>query len=288
MEYFLHILIMCCIYGSLAISLDLLVGYTGLLSLSHAAFYGFGAYGVALLMLNFGFSFWLSLLVCIFGAMFLAICVGSVMSRFRDDYYVLVSLGFGIIFYNILLNWQSLTRGPLGIAGITRPQFFSFTFENNVSFLILVALFLALVFVISQTITKSSFGRTLQAIREDEKVLQLFGYKTSHSKLLIFMITAAIAACAGGFFAVYISFIDPTSFVIGESILVLAMIILGGLANSRGAILGAFLLMIIPELLRFVGFPSDIAAQMRQVVYGAILVGLMLYWPKGIMGKYQL
>ena len=134
----------------------------------------------------------------------------------------------------------------------------------------------------------SSFGRVLKAIREDEGAIQVFGYKTLYYKLTVFVLAAMMASLAGSLFASYITFIDPTQFVLFESIFILAIIILGGLANLKGSILGALFLIVLPEILRFVGFPVDIAAQMRQVVYGFLLIILMLYRPQGLLGEYKL
>jgi branched-chain amino acid transport system permease protein len=128
----------------------------------------------------------------------------------------------------------------------------------------------------------------LKAIREDENAIRVFGYNTLHYKLAIFVIGATLASIAGGLFASYITFIDPSTFTLNESIFILAIIILGGLSNNKGAVLGAACLILLPEILRFVGFPSDIAAQMRQVVYGLILILLMLYRPQGLVGEYKL
>jgi branched-chain amino acid transport system permease protein len=128
----------------------------------------------------------------------------------------------------------------------------------------------------------------LKAIREDEKAIRLFGYRTLSYKLAIFVIAAAMAAAAGSLFASYITFIDPTSFVVMESVFILAIVILGGFANLKGSVLGAFLLILLPELLRFVGFPAEVAAQMRQLIYGLLLILLMLYRPQGLAGEYKL
>ena len=144
------------------------------------------------------------------------------------------------------------------------------------------------VYFVSRFIVSSSFGRVLKAIREDEKAIQVFGYRTVRYKLLIFVVAAIGAASAGSFLASYITFIDPASFVLGESVLIVSMVILGGLANLKGSIMGALFLVILPEFLRFVGFPVEVAAQMRQVVYGLLLVTLMLYRPQGLMGEYTL
>lgn len=288
MEYFIHIAIIFSIYGILALSLNLIVGYTGLLSAAHAAFYGIGAYTVALLGTKLGISFFPALLIGIIAAMLLSLVIGITVSRFRDDFYVLATLGMTTIVGSLFLNLQNITRGPLGIPGIARPSIGSFVFSENLALLGLALLLMGLIYLLSEYIAHSSFGRVLKAIREDEEVLQVFGYKTHYFKLLIFMIGGGIAAVAGGLYASYITFIDPYTFSVAESVLMISIIILGGLANNRGALLGAFIIVLLPELLRFVGFPSDIAAQMRQVIYGLMLVLLMIYRPQGMIGEYKL
>lgn len=288
MPYLIHLAILVGIYGILGLSLNLVVGYTGLLSVTHAAFYGLGAYATAILLTSTGLNFFVALLLGVLLTSFLALLIGLVLSRFGGDYYALGSFGFNIIIYSVFLNWQSLTRGPLGIPGIRRPELFGFNLADNFHFLLLVLAILLLVYLLCRFVVNSSFGRVLRAIREDEQAIQVFGYHTTAYKLAIFVLAAALAAVAGSLFASYITFVDPSSFVLFESIFILAIIILGGLANLRGSLLGALFLILLPELLRFVGFPSDIAAQMRQVVYGLILVILMLYRPQGLVGEYKL
>jgi branched-chain amino acid transport system permease protein len=218
----------------------------------------------------------------------LSLAIGFVLSKFKDDYYALGSFGFNVIIYSVFLNWQSLTRGPLGIPGIPRPSLFGFSFSDNLSFLILAIVLGLLVYGVCVFVTRSSFGRVLKAIREDEEAIRVYGYHTLWYKLAIFVIGAVLASIAGALFASYITFIDPSTFTLNESIFLLAIVILGGLANNKGAVLGAVCLILLPEILRFVGFPSDIAAQMRQVVYGVILIVLMLYRPQGLIGEYRL
>lgn len=264
------------------------MGYTGLLSVTHAAFYGIGAYVVALLLKGFGFNFFVALIVVIVFTMLVALLIGLVLSKFKTDYYALASLGFNVIVYAIFLNWQSVTRGPLGIPGIPRPEMFGFSLSENIAFLILSVVLLGIIYGTARFLVNSSFGRVLTAIREDEEAVSVFGYHTPSYKLVIFTVAAGMAAVGGALFATYITFIDPSSFTINESIFVLAIVILGGAGSLRGPLLGAIILVLLPEALRFVGFPSDIAAQMRQVIYGLILVGLMLYRPQGIFGKYRL
>ncbi len=288
MEYLIHIAILICIYGILGLSLNLVVGYTGLLSVTQAAFYGIGAYVTAILLTTVGMNFFLAVIIGMVITATLSLAIGYVLSKFKDDYYALGSFGFNIIIYSIFLNWQSLTRGPLGIPGISRPSLFGFTFSDNLSFLILSLVIGLVIFGVCTYITQSSFGRVLKAIREDEQAIQIFGYNTLWYKLAIFVIAAVLASVAGALFASYITFIDPSTFTLTESIFILAIIILGGLSNNKGAVLGAVCLILLPEILRFVGFPSDIAAQMRQVVYGLILILLMLYRPQGLVGEYRL
>lgn len=288
MEYLIHLAIFSSIFAILAVSLDLVLGYTGLLSVTHAAFYGIGAYATALMLKAWGISFFVALPLAVVITMLVALAIGLVLSKFKTDYYALVSLGFNVIVFSILLNWRDLTRGPLGVPSIPRPELFGLILSENILFLALALVLLAVVYALARFIVRSSFGRVLTAIREDEEAVSVFGYHTLSYKLIIFTIAAGIAAVAGALLATYITFIDPTSFTIVESIFVLAIVIFGGAGSLRGPLLGAAILILLPEALRFVGFPSDIAAQMRQVVYGLILVGLMLYRPQGIWGTYRL
>ncbi|MEI8339648.1 MAG: branched-chain amino acid ABC transporter permease [bacterium] len=288
MDYLIHLAILVGIYSILAISLNLVVGYTGLLSITQAAFYGIGAYATAILLTTTGVNFFVSVLLGIVITAVVSLAIGYILSKFRGDYYALGSFGFNIIVFSIFLNWQSLTRGPLGIPGIPRPEIFGFTFSENIHFLLLTAVFAIVIFLLAQYITRSSFGRVLQAIREDEKVTQVFGYNTIFFKLTIFVIGACMASVAGSLFASYITYVDPSSFTLAESIFILSVIVLGGLADNTGAVCGAIFLILLPEILRFVGFPTDVAAQLRQATYGLILILLMLYRPQGLMGKYKI
>lgn len=288
MEYLVHIGILAAIYAILGIGLNLVVGFAGLLSVTHAAFFGIGAYATGIMtgIGDKGFTTSMAVGMVIAGA--LAWLVGIVSAKFRGDYYALVSFGFNVIVYSILLNWQSLTRGPLGIPGIPKPEIFGYAIRTNARFLVFATLAALAVYGIARHIVRSSFGRVLKAIREDEDALKVFGYDVASYKLWIFVMGGILAAIAGSVFASYISFIDPSTFTLNESVFILAIIILGGLGNLNGSVLGAIFLIVLPEALRFVGFPPDIAAQTRQAAYGALLVLLMLYRPQGVIGEYKL
>jgi branched-chain amino acid transport system permease protein len=288
MAYLIHIAILASVYGILSLSLNLVVGEAGLLSVTQAAFFGIGAYAVALLTLGSGMNFFLATLIGMLISGIVALLLSIVFARLSGDYYALGSFGFNIIVYSIMLNWQSLTNGPLGIPGIGRPELFGYVFSDNSAFLALSLVLLVLVYMVCAAITRSSFGRVLHAVREDEQATAVFGYSPFAYKLVVFTISAMLAAVAGALFASYLTYIDPSSFILTVSILILSMVILGGLSSNKGAVIGAVMLIVLPELLRFVGFPDEVAAQMRQLTYGAILVLLMLYRPQGILGTFRL
>ena len=288
MEYLIYIGILVCIFSILGISLNLVVGEAGLISVTHAAFAGIGGYASALLMLHTGVSFFVAVPAAMFITAAIAGVVGLIFARLREVYYVLGTVGFNVIAYSIMLNWDSLTRGPLGIPGIPRPELFSLHLIHNSSFFVLALLCTLFTFFISELLTRSSFGRVLHAIREDQDMTAVFGYSVLHYKVAVFAISAGFAALAGSLFASYITYIDPASFMVPESIFIISIIILGGLGSNRGAVLGACILVVAVEALRFVGFPADVAAQMRQVAYGLILIALMLYRPQGILGQFKI
>ena len=286
MNYLLHILIFIFIYIILSVSLNLISGYTGLVSVAHAAFYGIGAYAVALLALNLGTSPLINM-VC---GMLLAGMLGAIIAipslRIHDDYFVIATFGFQVIVFSIMNNWVSLTRGPLGIPAIPQPVFLGIRISSPVQFLAFVGFFALLTFLFSRTLVKSPFGRVLKAIREDEIFAEALGKNVTKYKILVFVIGASLAAVAGSLYAWYVTFIDPTSFTVQESIFLLSIVIIGGTGNLWGSVIGVVLLISIPEALRFLGMPTAIAANMRQILYGALLVIFMLYRPQGLMGEF--
>lgn len=288
MEYFINIGILLCIYAMLALSLNMVVGLSGLISLAHAAFYGIGAYAVAILMTAHGLSFWSAMLVGMFLNGITAFAVGKILAKFKGDYYAIVSAGLSVIVFSILLNFKALTKGPLGIYGIGKPAVFGFSFYSSGSFLALALVFVAMFYALFILIDRSSFGRTLKGLREDEELTVFLGYKTLQYKSFIFTLSAIMAGIAGSFFASYIAFIDPTSFQLAEGIFFFTMITVGGLSSAFGSIIGAALLLLLPEGLRFLGLPYETAAQCQQLIYGALLVLIMAFRPQGLFGKYRI
>jgi len=288
MDYLLHILILIAIYSILVVSLDLIAGYTGLLSIAHVAFYGIGAYATALLSLHFQTNFLINMIFGAVAAGSLGVIVAFPSLRIHDDYFVIATFGFQMIVYSVLNNWVDFTRGPLGIPGIPMASLFGFAFDNHWKFLILPALFAALTYGFVNKLVDSPYGRVLKAIREDEIFAQSLGKNVNSYKIQVFVIGGALASVAGNLYAHYVTFIDPTSFTILESILVISMVIIGGAGSLKGPVVGAAVLVVLPEALRFVGLPSSVAANLRQIFYGSLLVLMMLYRPQGLMGEFNL
>jgi len=286
MDYLLHILILIGIYVILSTSLNLIAGYTGLLSIAHAAFYGVGAYVAALMALKLHSPFLVNIICAVFLSGLLGAAVGIPSLRIHDDYFVIATFAFQVITFSILNNWVSFTGGPMGLPGIPQPSIFGLEISSHLAFLVLVGIFCALTLWITQRIVQSPFGRVLKAIREDEVFAQTAGKNVAAYKVLVFVIGAGMASVAGVIYAYYISFIDPTSFTVMESIFIISIVIIGGAGSLWGPVVGAVVLVTLPEILRFVGMPSAIAANVRQILYGGLLVAFMMWRPRGFLGQY--
>ena len=287
MDYILHILVMTGIYIILTMSLNLVVGYTGLAALGHAAFSCVGAYVSALLALNYGISPWLGLPIGACAAAVLGVFIGAPSLRLKGDYLAIATFGLGVIIYSVAKNWVSLTRGPMGLPGIPGFTIFGWQVSAVWAYLLLVAAFVWLTWFVMNRVVNSPFGRILRGIREDEVAALAMGKNVDKYKIVVFVIGAFFAGIAGSLYAHYITFIDPSSFNVMESITILLMVVFGGMGSLKGSFVGAAVLVIFPELLRFLGMPSSVAAPLRQMIYGLLLIVLMLYRPQGIVGKYR-
>ena len=286
MEYLLHILVLVGIYIILSVSLNLIAGYTGLISLAHATFYGVGGYVAALMALKLHSPFLVNIICAIVLSGLLGALMGIPSLRIRGDYFIIATFAFQVITFNVLNNWVSFTGGPMGLPGIPQPTILGMRISAGVSFLVLVGIFCALALWVTRRIVQSPFGRVLKAIREDEVFAQAAGKNVAAHKVLVFVIGAGMASVAGVMYAYYISFIDPTSFTVMESILILAMVIIGGAGSLQGPVIGAVVLVVLPEVLRFVGLPTSVAANLRQIIYGGLLVAFMMWRPRGFLGDY--
>ena len=285
--YFIHLAILIGIYLILAISLQLSIGYTGLLNLGHIAFFCIGAYTSALLAIN-GFPFVFCLVFAGIISMLFGFILAMPTQKLKGDYLALTTLGFSFVIYAFALNWTKLTRGSLGISGIPKPSILGISFSSNFAFLILTIIIALLSYLILNRIVKSKFGKVMEAVRDDELSARILGKNSFKIKILVLGISAFFAGISGSLYAHYISFIDPFSFTIIQLIPILCIIIIGGMASMRGTLFATIILVLLSEPLRFIGFPSSIVGPMRQIIYALVLLLILLYKPKGIDGKVEI
>lgn len=276
--YIMHVLITSGLYIGLSLSLNLVSGYAGQLSMGHAAFYGIGAYTTALLMLNLNMSFWLTLIASIVVSGLAGLILGLPTSRLKGDYLTIVTLGFGEIVRLVLVNEIDITRGPMGLPGIPAPSIFGVELDSKMAFYYLVLLFVVIVTVFLSRLTTSGFGIAMMTVKEDEIAAQSIGIYPMKYKLLAFTLSAMIAGVTGSIYATYVSFISPDTFLFNDSATILAMVVLGGIGSLPGSVIGAVILTVIPELLRSF-------SEYRMMLYGILLVVMMNFRPTGIYGQ---
>ena len=266
------------IYVILAMGLNVVVGFAGLLNLGYAAFFAIGAYTYALLNLHFGVPFWLGLPAAGLVSMVFGFVIGIPAIRVRGDYLAITTLGFGEIVRIAFNNLDKWTGGPNGLLGIARPKLWGWKFSVNATPYFYLVLFLAAVTAyLLFKLSDSKIGRALVAIREDELAASCMGIPTLKIKLYAFGISSFIAGLAGCVFASKQTIITPDSFDFVLSVLILAMVVLGGMGNIWGAALGAVVLGILPELLRdFAGY--------RMLIFGLVMILMMILRPQGILG----
>ena len=274
-----RIVIMILLYSMLGMGLNVLTGYTGLVSLGHAGFYGIGAYCCAILTTKLGWSFWPALLA---GGCFTAVIgflLGLPTLRLSGTYLSIVTLGFCEIVQMILKQWESVTNGNYGIRNIPKPVFFGFECKlQNGGFYFIVLALVVLTALASMAIKKSKAGRAFLAIKDDELAATMMGIKTARYKILSFVISAFITGIAGGFYSVINNgYIEPTNFVFNISVLIISVVVVGGLGTIRGMFFGAALLQLFPQVFRFLN-------EWRFVIYGVLLVVMMQFRPQGALG----
>src|SRR6056297_637440 len=285
--YFIHLAILVGIYLILALSLQLALGYTGLINLGHIAFFAIGAYVSALLTLN-GIPFIIAIILAGIISAFFGFLLSIPTNKLKGDYLALATLAFTFVVYAITLNWTSLTRGPLGLPGIPKPSILGLSFSSNLSFLILTLIIFLAVYFIIKRIIDSPFGKVLEATRDNELATKVLGKNTFKIKSIALGTSAFFAGIEGSLYAHYITYIDPSSFTIMQLIPILCIVIIGGLASLRGTIIATIILILLPEPLRFIGFPSSIVGPMRQIIYALILLIILIHRPKGFFGKVEL
>ena len=285
MSYLLHLLVLVEIYALVAASLNLLVGFGGVLQLAHAATFGVGAYTYALVAARIGF--FPALLLAALAAATFGVGLSLVSWRLRGDAFVVLSLAVQAAMSAAFLNWVSLTGGPYGLHGIRRPAIGAVEIASaagaSALFLVVVGTCLAVLFVI----VRSPFGIALQATRDDPVAALSVGLSERRLRAEAFGVAGLLVGSAGALYAAYSTYIDPKAFTVDESIVMLSMVIVGGCGGFVGPILGAAILVALPELLRLADLPAAAGAQVRLAAYGLLMALLMRWRPQGLAGRYR-
>lgn len=289
MNYILHLWILICIYSIVCLSLNLLIGYAGLVSLGHAAFLGIGAYAGAIGMISLGLPFLVAVVFAALVSAIISVFISWPSVRLRGDYFILASFGFQIVIFYLMYNWVELTGGSSGLANIPPASVFGLEIVSLWSFAILSTVAAAVCLAVMWLATeRSSLGRAFRAIRDDEVAAETVGVDVVFTRIAAFALAAGLAGAAGAVFAPYMTFIDPSSFTVEQSIFLLTVVVIGGLGTLQGPFVGVLVMMLLPEALGLLRIPGTVAPTIRQMVYGAVLIGLMFWRPQGLAGRYRL
>ncbi len=276
--YHLHVAIMAGIFGVLALSLNLLLGYTGQLSLGHAAFFGIGAYTSALLTVTLKWSFWPALAAAIALAGAAGWFIGRLSLKLRGAYFVLVTISFAGVISLVSVNWIELTNGPLGLPGVPAPELGPWSLRTKTAYYYLVLAAVALSYVVSRRLVSSRIGRAFVALRENEALAESIGVDVTHYLVLAAVVSAAMAGLGGSLYAHYTRFVSPEVFLFSYTVTMVIMVVAGGKGTLAGPLVGAVLFTALPEALR-----AATSWQWQMLAYGVLLVLLVVFMPRGIV-----
>ena len=276
-DYILNVAIMVGIYVILASSMNITNGYTGVFSMGHSAFYGIGAYATGILTWHFHTGFWTGLLVAGVAAILFGLLLGLPTLRLKGIFFAFVTVSFLEILRLVTLNWTSVTRGPMGIRGIPAPTVFGWECSTNLHFYYLILIMDVLVIFLIYRVVHSRIGRAFIAIREDDLAAAALGIPTFRYRLIALSLSTFFCGLAGCFYAHYATFISVDSFGVGETFVIMTMMVVGGMGTIIGPIVGAVLLVVFPEIFRFL-------LEYRMIAYGVLLISVILFRPEGLFG----
>ena len=285
MDFWFSYITLASIYVLLGLSTNLLVGIAGIFSVSQAAVFGVGAYIVAYFLMNDILPFLPAMAIAAVGCIALNILVTLPALRVSGDYFVVTSFGIQLLATAVFVNWTAGTGGANGLPGIPPPDLFGKAMDSSSALVMLCAGGMVIGCLVFWLVMRAPFGRLLRAIREDELAVAASGKSVLRAKVSAAALAGAFAGTAGGLYATFLSFIDPSSFDLDASILLLTMVVVGGARTLAGSIIGPFLLLALPQILTLVDIPTTIAAAARQLLYGVLLVAFMLFRPQGLAGE---
>ena len=284
-SYIINLAILIGINAILAVTLNFILGYAGIFSLAHAIFFGIGAYTAAVAAMKFGADFAVATAagMVVSGVISLALALPAL--RVRGEYFVAASLGLQMLAVTVFSEWKSVTGGIGGLIGIPPARLFGFDVSDPVLFLGLTLACLAVILLVIRALVRSSFGRSLKAIRDDETAASALGKNVALLKTLAVVVSSSFAAVAGSLFAFYLSFINVESFVLEVSVQIIAMVIIGGTGTLLGPVIGAVIVLLLPALLTYLPYlpPTEIGS-IQQMIYGLAMVLLMIFRPSGLWG----
>jgi branched-chain amino acid transport system permease protein len=288
MNYYLTLGIMLEIYILLASAFNYVLGYAGMLSLCQAMYYGLGAYTAAIMGVQWKAPFLLILPTALLVGGLAGWLVSLLARRLSGLYFGLATLAVQIIFFSVAYNWEWATRGSYGILGIPNPNLFGWQINEVPEFFILGGLILAIVWSFSAWFEKTAICRLMRCVRDDSVAVTSLGKDPEKYKALASIIGGMISAAAGVLYATYVTYIDPSSFTLDESILVLSILMIGGSGNLAGPVAGAVFYILVPEILKTLHISDNIAANLRLIIFGFLLIVVVRYKPNGFLGTFQI
>jgi branched-chain amino acid transport system permease protein len=283
LAYLTNLAVLISINAILAVTLNFVLGYAGIFSMAHAVFFGVGAYTAAAVAIQLGGGFLLATGAGMAVAALISLALALPALRVRGEYFVAASLGLQMLAITVFSEWKAFTGGIGGITNIPPARLFGFELTTPLHYLVLTLLCLAAVLVILRLLVRGSFGRSLKAIRDNETAAATYGKNVAVVKTIAVAVSSSLAAVGGSLYASYMSFVNVESFVLDTSVLLIAMVIIGGIATLTGPIVGTVLILLLPAALSYLpGLPSTEIGSIQQIVYGAAMVLLMIFRPGGV------
>ncbi len=285
LAYLTNLAVLITINAILAVTLNFVLGYAGIFSMAHALFFGIGAYTAALVAMKLGAGFLLATAAGMGVSALISLALALPALRVRGEYFVAASLGLQMLAMTVFAEWKGFTGGIGGITNIPPARFPGFEITTPAQYLVLSLICLALVLLVVAALVRSSFGRSLKAIRDDEIAASAFGKNVAVIKTMAVAVSSALAAVAGSLYAFYLSFVNVESFTLDTSVYLMAMVIIGGTATLFGPVAGTVLILLLPAALSYLpGLPQTEIGSIQQIVYGLAMVLLMIFRPGGIWG----
>jgi len=283
LAYLTNLAVLISINAILAVTLNFVLGYAGIFSMAHAVFFGVGAYTAAVVAIKLGGGLLLATGAGMAVAALISLALALPALRVRGEYFVAASLGLQMLAITVFSEWKAFTGGIGGITNIPPARLFGFEFATPAQYLVLTLLCLAAVLAIVRLLVRGSFGRSLKAIRDNETAAATYGKNVAVVKTIAVAVSSSLAAVAGSLYAFYMSFVNVESFVLDTSVLLIAMVVIGGVATLTGPIVGTMLILLLPAALSYLpGLPSTEIGSIQQIVYGAAMVLLMIFRPGGV------